>query len=238
MKFPCRIKIILVLLLTFPAQPWATQWETGISGAWSVASRLLPASTAFTAGNEDATFIDFGGRLAHRFGPGFLGVQFGLYSSFGLRELISTENTHATAFVNQKSAETGLPVTYGTGTYSIALGWSALQLRYRLYFAKYLFAEAGGGAAYGFGGIEAAFKGSNSAGNVSSTYYHRYSEWGVISSASAGFHLPLGETVSLEAACELAWLLARIRDPNIFAQGEFTLSQAFFRPMLGIVLKF
>jgi len=39
-------------------------------------------------------------------------------------------------------------------------------------------------------------------------------------------------------ACEFAWLWARIREPNIFAQGEFTLSQTFFRPMLGVTLIF
>jgi hypothetical protein len=113
-----------------------------------------------------------------------------------------------------------------------------MQLRYRFYLAKFFFAEAGAGAAHGFGGIEAAFKGSNSAGSVSSTYYHRYSEWGLISSASAGVQLPLGKSISLEAACEFAWLWARVREPNIFTQGDFTLSQTFFRPTVGAVLKF
>lgn len=238
MKFACRIKIILVMALAMPAQQSASQWETGLTGTWSIASRQLPASTAFAAGNEDARFIDFGGRLAHSLGPGFLGVQFGLYSSFGLREQVAAGNVHATAFTDQKSAETGLPVTYSAGTYSIALGWSAMQLRYRFYLAKFFFAEAGAGAAHGFGGIEAAFKGSNSAGSVSSTYYHRYSEWGLISSASAGAQLPLGKSISLEAACEFAWLWARVREPNIFTQGDFTLSQTFFRPTVGVVLKF
>ncbi|HNE19051.1 MAG TPA: hypothetical protein PKG67_04465 [Turneriella sp.] len=238
MKFTCRIKIIFVVLLMSSVPLWASDWETGLTGAWSVASRQLTASTAYTAGSEDSRFIDFGGRVAHRLGPGFLGVHFGLYSSFGLREQVTASNAHATDFVVNKSAETGLPVSFDSGTYRLALGWNALQLRYRYYLTEYLFAEAGAGAAYGFGGIEAAFKGSNSAGSVSSTYYHRYSEWGFISSASAGISLPLGDTIRLEAACEFAWLWAQIREPNIFRTGDFTLSQTFFRPMVGIVLKF
>lgn len=238
MKFTCRIKIILFSCISCPAAVWAAEWEAGLSGAWSIASRQLPASTAYSAGNEDTRFVDFGGRLAYRLGPGFIGLHSALYSSFGLREQVAADNVHATAFTNQKSAETGLPVTYSSGTYRIALGWSAWQLRYRLYLARYVYAEAGAGAAYGYGGIEATFKGSNSAGSVSSTYYHRYSEWGLISSASAGVQLPLGDSVNIEAACEFAWLWARIREPNIFTQGEFTLSQTFFRPVLGFVLKF
>jgi len=50
--------------------------------------------------------------------------------------------------------------------------------------------------------------------------------------------LPLSQSISLEASREFGWLWARIREPNIFAQGEFTLSQTFFRPMLGVTLKF
>ncbi|GAB4424875.1 MAG: hypothetical protein OHK0011_05770 [Turneriella sp.] len=224
--------------LSIPTQPWASNWEAGLNGAWSVASRQLPAGNAYTAGNEDARFIDFGGRLAYRLGPGFLGLQFGLYSSFGLREQLAASNPQAVDFVAQKYTETGLPVSFTSGIYRLALGWNALQLRYRYYLVEFLFAEAGAGAAYGFGGIEADFQGSTSAGSVSSTYYHRFSEWGLISSASAGFQLPLGDSVSVEAACEFAWLWADIREPNIFAQGELTLSQSFFRPVLGFVLKF
>ncbi len=238
MKLVCRIKIIFAVMLTLPATASAAEWETGIAGAWSVASAELPASNAYTSDKQDLRFIDFGGRLAHRLGPGFIGLHFGLYSSFGLREQVTAANAYAADFVAVKTAETGLPVNFESGTYRIALGWNALQLRYRHYWVEYFFAEAGLGAAYGFGGVEAAFKGMNSTGSLGSTYYHRYSEWGFLGSTSAGFRLPLAAAISLEASCEFAWLWARIREPNIFSQGEFTLSQTFFRPMVGVTLKF
>jgi hypothetical protein len=156
-------------MLTLPATASAAEWETGIAGSWSVASVELPASTAYTSDKQDLRFIDFGGRLAHRLGPGFIGLHFGLYSSFGLREQVTAANAYAADFISAKTAETGLPVNCESGTHRIALGWNAPQLRYRIYWTEFFFAEAG-----------------------------------------------------LEASCEFGWLWARIREPNIFAQGEFT----------------
>lgn len=238
MKRGCSIKTIFALALALPSPQRASDWETGLTAAWSLAKHELPASTAYSAGSEDVRFTDLGGRLARRLGPGFLGLHSALYSSFGLREQVAAANVHATAFVAQKTAETGLPVSYAAGTYRASLGWNTLQLRYRVYLGGNFFVEAGAGAAQGFGSIEAAFRGSNSAGAVSATQYHRYAEWGAISSANAGISLPLADAVWLEAACEITWLWARIREPNIFAQGELTLSQTFFRPTAGIALKF
>ncbi len=236
MKTSCRINLILLLFSAAPAR--ASSWETGISGSYSIASRTLTTSDAFNVSNAQNRFVDFSGRIGHRLGPGILSAVFGLYSSFGLRETVTDNSTQTTNFLAAKSAETGLPVSFDTGSYRVALGWNALQLRYRYYLADLIFVEAGSGAAYGFGAIEASYKGFTSAGSVSSLYYHRYAEWGFINSASIGVQLPFGETVHFEAACEVAWLWAQIREPNIFLSGDFTLSQTFFRPMVGVALKF
>lgn len=215
----------------------AETWQFGIQGVYSTAWRAMPPSESYSSINADNQFFDFGGRVAHRWGPGFVALTLGLYSSFGLRESSTAPNSYAVPFTTAAAAALGSPVNFTSRDYRAALGWSAAQLRYRIYWYELIFIEAGLGGAYGFGALQSTMNGNSVSGNVADMQYARYSTWGFISSLASGVAIPLGETLSVEMSFEFAYLTARIRNPDINQTGDFLLSQTFYRSGLGVVLR-
>ena len=239
MKLRWGIKIILPVWALATPLSADEQWEAGLTGAYSIASPAIPAATNYSRSGAEYLFTDFGGRLARKMGPGFLAFNSALYTSFRLQNELAADYYAVPSFVSNRSAEIASPVTYTGGTYRLALGWAAAQLRYRLYFwDNLLFAEAGTGPAYGFGALETVLKGNSALGEQRETRYHQYAEWGLISSATLGVGFPPGNGVKLEFALEIAWLLAKIRHTDIARTDSMPLSQTFFRPTVAITFAF
>lgn len=216
----------------------AETWQFGVQGIYSTAWSVLPFSESYSRINADNQFFDFAGRVAHRWGPGFVAFTLGLYSSFGLRDTSTVPNSYVAPFTMAASAALGSPVNFTSRDYRAALGWSAAQLRYRIYWYELFFIEAGLGGAYGFGALQSTMNGSSASGNVADTQYARYSEWGVISSLASGVAIPFGETLSIELSFEFAYLKARIRNPDINKTGDYLLSQPFYRSGIGVLFRF
>lgn len=239
MKLRWGIKIILPVWALATPLSASEQWETSVTGAYSVASPALPAADNYSRSGAEYLFADFGGRLARKIGPGYLAFNSALYSSFRLQNELAADYYAVPSFISNRSAEIGSPVTYSGGTYRLALGWAAAQLRYRFYFYdNILFAEAGTGPAYGFGALETVLKGNSASGEQREIRYHQYAEWGLINSASLGVGFPPGNGVKLEFALEIAWLLAKIRHADIARTDSMALSQTFFRPTVAITFAF
>lgn len=117
--------------------------------------------------------------------------------------------------------------------YRAALGWVPLQIRARkTWLNGWFFTELGTGPAYGFGAAEYV------APLSSEKLYHKYNEWGWLTSAMLGIDVKLHTGLSLQVFTEGAYIFARVRNPRLSETGSMDTQQFFLRPGLAVALQF
>lgn len=209
--------------------------ELQVYGAYSVADSRVRGSFAANYGLDsiDYAFTDYGGKLFWRGGFVEPGIAAGIYSSVAARSTVS----YGTAAASASSSATG--ATYVTGDYRLGLAWVPLQVRARFFsFNDWVFVEAGFGPAYGFGAAE--YKATMQSGGTSSldSRYHKFSEWGFMTSLAVGFDFKLVPNLALQIFVEGAHIYAKIRNPDLTQTGSIVWSQFFVRPGLAVVFTF
>ena len=233
-NFRRRINLFLLpalfSFLSAPVEVWAEKYEAQITGAYSWASTAFRSSLSSAYGIEspEYTFTDYGGKFFWRRSHIEPGFSSGIYTSIGVRGSVQATGSVPTATV----ATTGI---LSSGDYRFGLAWVPLQARARVWlWNDILFTEAGTGPAYGFGAIE--YRAQFAA--QSDNRYHKLSEWGWLTSATLGANFHIHSGLHLQLSVEGAWLFAKIRNPNLSAGADATLSQYFIRPGLAIALRF
>ena len=231
-----RISFVFTIV---SAPLWAeAHYLTAIDGAYSIASKNLPGalSAVYSADAAEYNFTDYGGRfywLKDDFG---VGLSLGLYSAFNARALIAPASQVSSEF-NQRQNTTGYQFSHGN--YRLGLGWVPLMARYRrAWFGDFLFAEAGTGPAYGFGALEYTVSATAGSSTLSETRYHKYNEWGWMTSLMLGTNFKLSPGLSLQVFIEGAFIYAKIRNPNLLQTDSISWSQYFVRPGLAVVFSF
>lgn len=182
----------------------------------------------------DFAFTDYGGKFFWRGGLIEPGITTGIYSSIAARSMVGYTQPAAT---NSLILPAG--TNYLTGDYRLGLAWVPLQFRARwISFNDWFFAELGLGPAYGFGATE--YNITYTSGSTAGTdqRYHKFSEWGLLTSMAVGFNFKLVTNLGLQIFVEGAHIYAKIRNPDLTQPGSTTWSQLFVRPGLAIVFTF
>lgn len=231
-----RISLALSLC---SAPLWAeARYLTAIDGVYSLAAKALPntLSGVYSADAAEYHFTDYGGRFYWLKDDYGIGLSLGLYSAFNARALIAPASQVSSEF-NQRQNTTGYQVSQGN--YRLGLGWVPLLARYRrAWFGDFLFAEAGTGPAYGFGALEYTVSATAGSLTLSETRYHKYHEWGWMTSLMLGTNFQLAPGLSVQVFIEGAWLYAKIRSPNLLQTDSLSWSQYFVRPGLAVAFSF
>lgn len=217
------------------------RYLSAIDGAYSLAAKSLPASLAgvYSADAADYNFTDYSGRFYWLKDDYGIGVSLGLYSAFNARALLAQASAASTDFISRQNAATGQSYQFSHGNYRLGLGWVPLLARYRRsWFGDFLFAEAGTGPAYGFGALEYTVSATAGASTLSETRYHKYNEWGWMTSAMLGVNLQLASGLSVQVFIEGAYIYAKIRNPNLLLNDAIAWSQYFLRPGLAVAFRF
>jgi hypothetical protein len=205
-------RILLLMLSTGVLSATEGGYLATIDGVSSFGENYLPGTVVspYSADSINYGFTDYGGRFLRMADDWGLGLSSHLYSAFGGRV---------------------------AGNYRLALGWVPLQLRARkTWLNGILFTELGTGPAYGFGAVE--YLVTPASGGTAETRYHRYNEWGWMSSAVVGADIKLHSGLSLQIFTEGAWIFAKIRNPKLTESDSINASQLFLRPGLAIALRF
>lgn len=235
-----RISISLCLLIA--ANHVAAQSQSlSVDGVWSLATRTVPASVVSSYGDApvNTTFIDFGGKYLVQHASFSVGGSLGLYSGYNSRGILSDTSAVSIDFMARSQAQSGNSQTFLEGYYRFALGWVPLQVRVRKYLGnEWLYTELGTGPAYGFGAMEYSVKSNSIAGVSTDVAYHKYSEWGWITSLTLGADFQLNAELSLQIFSELAYLHASIKNPDLLQAGSFAINQWFLRPGVALALRF
>ncbi|MBX3723904.1 MAG: hypothetical protein KF713_18805 [Turneriella sp.] len=208
----------------------AEQYEAQVFGVSSWATQNLRNSLASAYGVDSPVYLftDYGGKFFWRGGFIEPGITTGVFTSIGVRGDLRPSGSVPTI-------AGGNPVSV-SGDFRFALAWVPLQLRGRIWlYHDIFFIEAGTGPAYGFGALE--YRAQYSTG-ITDNRYQKYNEWGWLTSAALGADFELLAGLHLQLSVEGAWLVSRIRNPNILATSDVMLSQWFLRPGLAVALRF
>ncbi len=212
-----------------------------VEGAYSLGQRYLPSGLASTYNSETINydFTDYGGRFYRTQGSWGLGISLHLYSAFTSRALLTGSSAVTQDFIVRKNAEAGGSYTFSSGNYRMGLGWIPLQFRLRkTWVSDWFFTELGTGPAYGFGALEYVLSVSSGTLSAADSRYHKYSEWGWLTSAMIGVDFKVHSGLSVQLFTEGAWLYAKVRSPNLLTAENISAAQYFIRPGLAIALHF
>lgn len=228
------------LAVCFAAAPVYAEarYLTAIDGVYSLAAKALPStlSGVYSGDTAEYNFTDYGGRFYWLKDDYGIGISLGLYSAFNARALIAPASQVGSEF-NQRQNTTGYQ--FAQGNYRLGLSWVPLLAKYRrAWFADFLFAEAGTGPAYGFGALEYTVSATAGTSTLSETRYHKYNEWGWMTSLMLGTNFKLSPGLSLQVFIEGAWVYAKIRNPNLLQSDSISWSQYFVRPGLAVAFRF
>jgi len=241
-KLRRRINRISFLLCLTPAALAAQpEYLVAVGGSYSVASSAANNDLAHTysAFRPEYNFTDYGGKFYQLHGRQGFGFSLGLVSAMNARALYLADSVPASEVINRLNATAGAGHQFSTGKYALGLGWVPLMARYRYASANELaFVEIGAGAAYGFGALESIISATNGSETKTETRYHKYSEWGFITNLTLGTSWQLAPGLSLQVLAEVAWLYAKIRNPNLFEADAVVWSQFFVRPGLAVAFSF
>ncbi len=234
-------RISLLLCLTPAALFAAPGYLVSVAGAYSFGSTAAPAglSSVYSDFKPEYRFTDYGGRFYRLMGPHGIGFSIGLVSSLNSRGLYVADSPAVADFVGRVNVTAGSGHQFSAGKYSLGLGWVPVLARYR-YAAinEFVFIELGAGPVYGFGALESEISATNGNALQKETRYHRYNEWGIMTSFTIGASWPLAPGLSVQLLAEVAWLYARVRDPNIFVSDSVGWSHFFVRPGLALAFSF
>lgn len=234
-------RISFLLCLTPAALAARPEYLVAAGGSYSVGSTAANSDLAITFSDfrPEYSFTDYGGKFYRlHAGHGF-GFSLGLVSAMNARALYTAASSAVGEYVQRLNSAEGGGHYLVTGKYSLGLGWVPLLARYRYSWAGDLvFVEAGAGPAYGFGALDSSISASNGGATKTETRYHKYSEWGFITNLTLGTSWQLAPGLSLQLLAEVAWLYARVRDPNLFVPGSTSWSQFFVRPGLAVAFSF
>ncbi|MFO1472953.1 MAG: hypothetical protein U1F27_18195 [Turneriella sp.] len=234
-------RISLVVCLAAAPTYAEARYLTAIDGAYSIASRALPGTLSgiYSSDAAEYNFTDYGGRFYWLKDDYGIGVSLGLYSAFNARALLSATSGTTVDFVQRQNTASGSTYQFAQGNYRLGLGWVPLLARYRrAWFGDFLFAEVGTGPAYGFGALEYTVSATAATSTLSETRYHKYNEWGWMTSLMLGANFKLSPGLSLQVFIEGAWVYAKIRNPNLLQSDSISWSQYFVRPGLAVAFSF
>jgi hypothetical protein len=229
-----RIFGLLFLGLSYPL--FAQDWDMALSGSYSAANTMYKNSLSAYYGitTVDYAFTDYGGQFYRRGWKIEPGIALGIYSSVGGRGLVQpTAEVPLTA-----THAAGSAATFASGEYRLALAWTPLQIRGRAWlYRELIYAEGGMGPAYGFGAAQ--YKSQIISGTtIDDNRYHKYSEWGWLTSMALGVRLAIFDGVAIHIFAEGAHIYAKIQNPDLTKTGSITWSQFFVRPGMALVFRF
>jgi len=229
-----RIFSLLFLCLAHPL--FAQDWDMALSGSYSLANAMYKNSlSAFYGVNAaEYAFTDYGGQFYRRGWKIEPGLALGIYSSIGARGLLQPAAEVPLAATNAA----GSAATFASGEYRLALAWTPLQIRGRAWlYRELIYAEGGMGPAYGFGAAQ--YKSQVISGTtIDDNRYHKYSEWGWLTSLVLGVRLAISEHTAISIFTEGAHIYAKIQNPDLTKTGSIVWSQFFVRPGLALVIRF